>query len=229
MKMRNSKGFHPDRAADRRRDHRHHRRDCRPRPAARPHLGQRSLGNRFAARHPNSGRGERTRRAVAASSYAGSLDDLVKVPTERRPGLHQPDLNGPTGRDEERLPHDPAAGGGGDSDRRPSAATCNAPTARSPARSKLREGRPGDPERHGHALRSRPDTRSTIFQDSRGDDHAEPDHADARPIRAGFTSTERSSRAVAVPPGPTGAPLVRLRAPLTLTPAAASVTTRTVP
>ena len=39
------------RAADRRRDHRHHRGDCGPRSASRPSVGQRNVGDRLDARH----------------------------------------------------------------------------------------------------------------------------------------------------------------------------------
>src|SRR5436190_9931325 len=46
-----TKRFHPDRTADCRRDHRHHRGHRRSRSASRPHVGQRSVCDRVAARH----------------------------------------------------------------------------------------------------------------------------------------------------------------------------------
>ena len=51
MRIQQSKRFHVDRVADRRRHHRHHRGDRGARSAPRPHVGQRSVGHRLDARH----------------------------------------------------------------------------------------------------------------------------------------------------------------------------------
>ena len=51
MRIRDTKGFTLIELADRGGHHRHHRGDRHPRPAARPHGGQRGLGHRLGARH----------------------------------------------------------------------------------------------------------------------------------------------------------------------------------
>ena len=57
MKMRDTKGLHTDRTAHRRGDHRDHRGDRGARPSARAHGGQRSVGDRLAARRQQRGTG----------------------------------------------------------------------------------------------------------------------------------------------------------------------------
>ena len=91
MKIRNAKGFHAHRAADRRRDHRHHRGDRGARPAPRPHVGQRGVGDRFAARDQQR-RSRRSRRAAANGNYAVTLAALGTPPVGGGQAFISPDL-----------------------------------------------------------------------------------------------------------------------------------------
>ena len=78
--MKDHKGFHTHRAADRRGDHRDHRGDRRARPAAGADVRERSLGHRLAARgqqRPVDLRGELRERLLRAES----LVNLATAPT----------------------------------------------------------------------------------------------------------------------------------------------------
>ena len=191
MKSSQRQGFHAHRAADRRGDHRHHRGDRGARSASRPHVGQRGVGDRIAARHQQRpgellvelrGRRLRDRRWRTWS----------KAPSRQAPGLHQPRPAAPTTSIKSGYMVTLAAGR---RCRRPSARrrrTCNASAAAAMSsvlrRPRIRSRLGGTGTRYFAT-----DTRGTIFFSDTAAALRRPDsgrHDRAGPVARGYAATD---------------------------------------
>ena len=153
------KRLHPHRTADRGGHHRHHRGDCGAGSAARPHVGQRSVGDRFAAG------GEQRRSELLVELCERRLRRRPRGSREsagrQQPGVHQPRSERERRR-EERL-----HGGTGGEHRRPEHRQHNGVRQRGDAAGQRLLGRrdAGDEGRHRYRNFGT-DTRGTIWQDT---------------------------------------------------------------